>query len=307
MTTVLVTGATGAIGAHLVPTLRRRGVHVRAFVREPGKASGRLGPDVDLAVGDFTDPSSLATALTGVDRVFVNSADGPDKVAHENAVIDAAAKAGVDGIVKLSTVGAQAGSPLPGLNWHGHIENHLSGSGRPAVVLRANFLMSNLLAARDAIVQGQLPAPAGTARVSMIDPRDVIDAAAAVLTTERFHPHIHVLTGGQAVTYDDAAEAFSSATGRRVTYVDLPEETARKAWTEAGIPPWLVKHLTGAFRLIRESALAEITDTVTMLTDRPPRTVSAFAADHVGLVLGPGGHAENNRKPDPAVRTGRST
>jgi uncharacterized protein YbjT (DUF2867 family) len=288
MTTVLVTGATGAIGTQLVPALRQRGVHVRAFVRDRGKGSGRLGPDVDLAVGDFIDPSSLATALTGVDRVFINSADGPDKVAHESAVIDAAAKAGVDGIVKLSTVGAQPGSPLPGLDWHGHIEDHLSECGRPAVVLRANFLMANLLAARDAILHGQLPAPAGTGRVSMIDPRDVIDVAAAVLTADRFRPDIHVLTGGQAVTYHDAAAAISGATGRQVLYVDLPEDTAVQAWTAAGLPPWLVRHLTGAFRLIRDGALAEVTNTVTTLTGQPPRTVSAFAADQVDLVLSPG-------------------
>jgi uncharacterized protein YbjT (DUF2867 family) len=75
-TTVLVTGATGNVGTQVVIALQGRGVRVRAFVRDPGRAAA-LGPGVDLAVGDFADPASLAAAMEGVDRVFVTSADSP--------------------------------------------------------------------------------------------------------------------------------------------------------------------------------------------------------------------------------------
>ena len=105
--TVLVTGATGNVGSQVVHDLRGRGVPVRAFVRDPE----RLAVDVEAAVGDLSDPASIARALDGVDRVFLSSGDGPDKVAHEAAVVDAAAAAGVELIVKASTVMAKAGSP----------------------------------------------------------------------------------------------------------------------------------------------------------------------------------------------------
>ena len=121
MSTILVTGATGNVGAHVVRELRRRGSSVRALVRDAAVAAAALG-DVDLAVGDFGDPSSLRRAMHGVDRVFLTSADGPDKVAHESVVIDAAAAGWVQQIVKLSTVHARSGSPLPTFDWHGRIE-----------------------------------------------------------------------------------------------------------------------------------------------------------------------------------------
>src|SRR3712207_4887273 len=125
MTTVLVTGATGTIGAQVVRELQARAVPVRAFVRDPARAAARLGV-VELAVGDFADPASLRRAMEGVSRVFLSSADGPEKVAHGQAVIDAAAEAGVERIVKLSAINAQMDSPLPPFAWHGAIERHLN-------------------------------------------------------------------------------------------------------------------------------------------------------------------------------------
>jgi uncharacterized protein YbjT (DUF2867 family) len=116
--------------------------------------------DVEVVLGDFTAPNSLRDALAGVDRVFLTSANGPDEVAHEAAVIDAIVAASVRLLVKLSALGAQVGSPLPGLDWNGQIEQHLRQSGVPAVVLQSNLFMSNLFASADAVAAGALPAPA---------------------------------------------------------------------------------------------------------------------------------------------------
>jgi uncharacterized protein YbjT (DUF2867 family) len=89
------------------------------------------------------------------------------------------------GEIELSALGAQVGSPLPRLEWHGRIEQHLRHSGLPAVVLQANLFMSNLLASPDAIVGGTLPAPAGDGKVSYTGPADVAAVAAAVLIEGR--------------------------------------------------------------------------------------------------------------------------
>jgi hypothetical protein len=82
-------------------------VSVRAFVRGPDGAAEKLGDGVELAAGDFSDTVSLRRALEGMDNLFLTSADGPQEVEHETAVIDAAAR--LPRIVKLSMVG----SPLP--------------------------------------------------------------------------------------------------------------------------------------------------------------------------------------------------
>ena len=67
--TVLVTGATGFIGPHVVHELRAREVPVRALVRDPARASRLVAWGAELAVGDVTDPASLVAACEGVDAV----------------------------------------------------------------------------------------------------------------------------------------------------------------------------------------------------------------------------------------------
>jgi uncharacterized protein YbjT (DUF2867 family) len=274
--TVLVTGATGNVGSAVVRELLERGAAVRAFVRDPAAA---LPEGVELAVGDFEDPSSIRAALDGVDRVFLSSADGPRKVEHETAVIDAAA--GVELVVKASTLSARPGSPLKPFDWNGRSEAHLRGSGVPSVVLASGFYMTNLLAAAEPVrAQGVLPAPAGQGRIAMIDPRDVGAVAAAVLTGSGHEGRTYRLTGPEAIGYRQLASELAKATGAPVEYVDVPPDAAREGLAASGMPDWLVDHLDGAFALLRDGALEETTDTVRVITGRDPRSFAEFARDH---------------------------
>jgi uncharacterized protein YbjT (DUF2867 family) len=274
--TVLVTGATGNVGAAVVRELLERGAEVRAFVRDP---AAELPGGVERAVGDFEDPSSIRAALDGVDRVFLSSADGPRKVDHEAAVIDVAADAAL--IVKASTLGARVGSPLKPFDWNGRSEAHLRDSGVPWVVLASSFYMTNLLAAAEPVrAQGILPAPAAEGRIAMIDPRDVGAVAATVLTGSGHEGRTYRLTGPAALGYRDIAAELSKATGAGVQYVDVPPPAAREGLAAAGMPAWLVDHLDAVFALIRDGALEETTDTVRVITGREPRSFAAFARDH---------------------------
>lgn len=101
---ILVTGATGSIGRHLIRGLQARRVPLRAKVRD--EARGRqLG--VDFVVADFDDPASLATAMSNVDRLFLNGAgavpsSGPQPMIRQQlAAIDTAVTAGVTAIGKI--------------------------------------------------------------------------------------------------------------------------------------------------------------------------------------------------------------
>jgi len=68
---IVVTGATGQAGSEVVRALAARGDRVRAFVRDPGAAGGKLGEGVELAVGDLADPRSVRAALDGADTLFL--------------------------------------------------------------------------------------------------------------------------------------------------------------------------------------------------------------------------------------------
>jgi uncharacterized protein YbjT (DUF2867 family) len=276
MTTILVTGATGNVGSLVVRELCARGADVRALVRDP---QANLG-DVELAVGDFEDPASLRRALSGVDRVYLSAADGPRKVAHECAVIDAAAEAGVEQIVKLSAMHADPDSALPAFRWHGEIEAHLHRSGVPAVVLRPAFFMTNLLMVAEGVAHtGVLYAPTANRPVAMIDIRDVAAVAAVTLTADGHQKQTYELTGPDAITFADVAAAIAVATGRPVSYVDLTEEAARPRFEGAGLPDWLATHLAGVFGLIREGGFVRATDTVAAITRRPARDIAGFMRD----------------------------
>jgi uncharacterized protein YbjT (DUF2867 family) len=263
--TILVTGATGNVGRHLVRTLAASGTPVREFVRDRDRADG----------------TSLERALTGVDRMFLACGNVPGQVEFECAAIDAAAAAGVARLVKLSGPDASADSPLIFERWHGEIERHLAGSGLPAVLLRPRTYMTNLLAYAGSIAQtGMLFAPAGTAEISFVDPRDVAEAAAAALTGTGHDGRTYTLTGPEAITFERVAAALSAAADRPVTYVGVGDDQARQAMLAEGLPPMVVDAIVAIFASQRAGSMAGTTDTVRELTGRPPRPIADFAREN---------------------------
>ena len=127
--------------------------------------------------------------------------------------------------------------------------------------------------------EGVLAAPAGDGRIAMIDPRDTAAVAARILAEGGHSGSEHVLTGPEPIRFADAASLLTAVTRRHVEYVDVPDEAARAAFVAAGLPGWLVAHLSALFPLVRADALAETTGTVHALTGRPPRAFSDFATD----------------------------
>jgi len=281
---ILVTGATGTAGSQVVRALRARGAVLRAFVRDPERSRRILGDDVELAVGDFADRSSVRSALMGAQAVLLSCGDDPRRVEWETSAIDDAADSGVSRIVKLSTIGAGPGAPVAFWEWHGRVEEHLKSSRVPAVILQSSFYMSNLLAAAEQVASdGRLYAPAGGARVAMIDPRDVGAAAAAALMGAGEEGRTYVITGPEAVSWRQIAAQLSSATGRAVEFVDVPDEGARQGLIEAGVPDFVAEQLITIFGQLRQGVAEKATDGVFALTGTRPHTLAQFAREHAHL------------------------
>jgi uncharacterized protein YbjT (DUF2867 family) len=275
--TVLVLGATGMVGSHVARSLSDRGEPVRAFVRDPGRAAQMLGGTVPLAVGDLTEPATLDTALDGVDRVLLCLGNRPDQAHLEISVIDACRRAGVRRVVKISAKGAQVGSPVPFWDQHARIEDHLRRSGISSVILRPSTYASNLLASAQPVqAMGRLFAPAGTAPVAFIDPRDVAAVAVAALLDPAHDGHTYTLTGPEALTFAEVAERWSTVIGQPVEYVDIPDEAARAAMLEAGLPPWLTDGIVAVFGQLRHGVASTVNDQVQQILGRRPGAVGDF-------------------------------
>ena len=145
---ILVTGATGFVGRTLVEVLVARGKRVRALVHRPGREHSSIAKGVDLHVGDVTDPSSLRSAMEGVEAVVhlvavIRERGGAtfDGVNHQGTsnVAQAAREAGAGCLVHLSAVGAVDDHRFPYLRSKWRAEREVVESGVPYTVLRASI------------------------------------------------------------------------------------------------------------------------------------------------------------------------
>lgn len=278
MKKMLVTGATGNIGSKVVAELQKQNVSIRAFVRDPKKAEAMLGQSVELAVGDFADATSVRRALENVESVFLACSNDPRQVEYETSVIDAAVAAGVRRIVKLSALGAEVGSLVAFWDWHGKIEQHLRSVAPSAVILQPGFSMTNLFAAAEGIrYQGMLFAPAEGARISMIDPHDVASAAAVALTDNGHDGKTYILTGPEAIIYEQVARDLSVATGQTISFVAVPDEAAQQAIVASGMPEFVAEQIVAVFGALRRGAYNQTSNSVYNLTGHAPRSFAQFA------------------------------
>ena len=280
---ILVTGATGKVGSEVVRQLAAAGTPVRALVRDPVGASGIRLPGVEIVSGDLARPETLAPALAGVERVFLLTPAHRDMLEYESNVVDAAAASGARRIVKVSVAGGpDAGTQIGRWHWAG--EKKIESSGLDFTFLRPTLYMQQMLVyARSISLTGTFSAPLGTGAVAIVDARDVAAVAVRTLTEDGHSRHIYDVTGPEALTFDEAADAISQATGRSVSYVHVAPEYALKQMLSDGVPRWLADDMLVLFASFREGYGGAVSDTVARITGRPAGTFRQFAADYASV------------------------
>jgi uncharacterized protein YbjT (DUF2867 family) len=283
--TVLVTGATGNTGSALVERLLRRGVGVRAMVRTSAAAERFDDSAATPVVADFDDPRAVAAALAGVDRAYLVTPSSERAEAQQMRFAELAAAAGVRHLVKLSQFAAAADSPVRFLRYHAAVEQHIRGLGIGWTFLRPNLYLQGLLAMAGPIrAEGRFFAPIGDSRVSAVDVRDIADVAAAVLTEPGHDGATYSITGPAAVTHAEIAAAIGEATGRPVTFVDVPPAVFADQLRHV-LPAWQVEGLIEDYAHYARGEAAAVHDTVTSVTGHAPRTIIEFARDHKDAFL----------------------
>src|SRR5262249_50937076 len=152
------------------------------------------------------------------------------------AFVDAALRAGVKHIVKLSQYHASSDSPVRFLRYHAAVEQKVRDSGLAYTFLRPNLFMQSLLAFREPIMmQGAFYAAVGNAKVSIVDVRDIASTAVAALTEDGHEGKIYDITGPESLSHYEMAERLSSAIGRPVQFVDVPPESMREMLINVGL------------------------------------------------------------------------
>jgi uncharacterized protein YbjT (DUF2867 family) len=233
---ILIIGAGSRTGRELVRLLRVTGAPVRLLTRS--------APGPDEVIGDLADPASLDRAMKGADAVFLLSAAAAGELAWHRNAIEAAARAGVGHLVRSSILGADPASPARFVRDHGQADELLRASGVPFTILRPNFYMHNVteLWPPSLDPQGNYYAPAGEARISMVDARDVGAVAARVLAGEPAGQARDV-TGPEALSHAEAAVKLAATLGRPIRYVPVDDAAARSGMLAAGMGEWLTDGL----------------------------------------------------------------
>lgn len=272
--TVLVTGATGKVGRHLVRYLLDDGHHVRALTRRPVTAG--LPAEVDLRPGDPAQPDAVAEAARGADVAFWNWMGFDSSGASESV---GALASEVEHVVYLSAARLQHGTQgvMPGV-W-ADVEEAIRATGTDWTFLRAGGFAANTLGWAEAIRAGEpVPMPYPEAVRSSVHEADIAEAAWRCLVEPLHRGRAHEITGPEQLTQRQEAEAIGEAIGHPVGVLRQDIEEAREHYAA-----WSGREFADATLGYYATLVADperVSGDVEQITGHPARLFARWAADH---------------------------
>jgi uncharacterized protein YbjT (DUF2867 family) len=282
---ILVTGSTGTIGSQVLAHLQGRGVEVRALTRSPEKA--QIPSGVTPVRGDLADVDSLRSAFKGVSTLFLLAPNVADELTQAMLGLDIAREAGVKGIVYLSVFKAEAYADVPHFASKYTVEKMIEALDLPVSVLRPAYFIQNDMGQKDPLLNaGAYGSPVGAKGVSMVDIRDIGEAAAIELvrreqSAKPLGRETHPLVGPDRLTGNDLAGLWSEALGRSVRYggddLDVMEQRLRGM-----LPPWHALDMRLMFRRYQTDGAAATPEDIAQITGllgRAPRSYGDFTRD----------------------------
>ncbi len=281
---ILVTGATGNVGRHVVRCLLARGLNVLAADRDERRAAKIFGGNIATTALDFLDPSTWSPAVSGVAHMFLMRPPAIADVRKSlNPFVDFARQQGVDHVVFLSVAGAEKNSIVP----HRKVEDHLRTRGDHYTLLRPGFFAQNLDSAYrlDIVNDDRIYVPAGkTQPVNWIDVRDIAEVAALILQSPELHRGAaYTLTGPGAVPWVEVTSALSSVLGRPIRYEPASVLGYIRHLRRRGLPLGAVAVQTVLHFLLRFGQGATTDPALERLLGRPGRSIRDYIQDHAGL------------------------
>ncbi|WP_433323522.1 NmrA family NAD(P)-binding protein [Spirillospora sp. CA-294931] len=267
--TILVTGATGTVGRHVVQALIEAGAPVRALTRDPAKAD--LPDGVEVVAGDLTDPSGLAPAFAGVTAVHLINFAG-DAYAALTTGPEIVELAVTSGVRRVTILGGRE---------DGELEKLLDASELEVTRLNPVEFMRNTRQwwAASVAAGDEVRWPFGHQLSALVHEADIGAVAATVLMEGGHGGQTYTITGPEAITVTRKVELLSEAIGRDIRFVELTADQARAMWKSHGMPDEIAAFLIEALGNTPEEGYT-VVPTVERITGRPARTFAQWAAEN---------------------------
>lgn len=220
--TILVIGATGRVGHHVVDQLVSRNAKVRVLTRDASKAVFPI--DVEVAQGEILDLDSLRNAFKGIRTLFLLNAVTGDEFAQAIITLNIAKEAGVDRVVYLSVFDADRAVNVPHFAVKSGAERMLKAMDFSATILRPSYFIDNEVMIKDVVLDhGVYPMPIGNKGVAMVDARDIAAVAAIELIRRDEAPaklpiETINLVGPDTLTGEGIAAIWTEILGRPIAY-----------------------------------------------------------------------------------------
>ena len=282
--TILITGSTGVIGTEVLAHLQGHDFDVRALTRSPEKA--HLPAGVKAVQGDPADVDSMRKAMAGVGTLFLLVPGVADELTQAMLTLNVARDAGVKGIVYLSVYKGDDYVDVPHFAGKRTVERMIERLALPATILQPAYFIQNDLRQKDALLgSGIYGMPVGAKGISMVDTRDIGEAAARELLRREAAaaplPDVTCpLVGPDRLDGASLAALWSEVLDRPIRYGG-DDLDALEARMKTFSPNWLAYDLRLMMERYQSDGAAaspdEIARTTAVLGGRAPRSYRAFA------------------------------
>jgi uncharacterized protein YbjT (DUF2867 family) len=280
---ILVTGSTGVIGQQILKHLNGSGAEVRALTRTPEKAQFPAG--VTAVKGDLSDVDAVRQAINGVSTLFLLAPNAADELTQALQTLNVAREAGVKGVVYLSVFKGAEYVDVPHFTGKHTVERMIEHLDIPATVLRPAYFIQNDVRQKDPLLtHGVYGMPIGEKGISMVDVRDIGDAAAReLLRRERAGAPLpretYELVGPDVIDAKTVVSIWAEALGRPVRYggddLNVLEQRLKSA-----APAWLaydMRLMMGRYQQDGAVASKSEVERLAALLGRQPRSYRDFA------------------------------
>jgi len=273
---IVVTGSTGRVGGLVVRRLQNQRHPMRLLVRDPDRAPGIDGVEVEVA--DYGNPDALAKGLRKGDRVFMVSLwiGGDVRLELHRSFIDAAAKADVAHVVYLSFVNAGKTAIFSHAQEHGATEEMLRASGVPWTAIRNSMYADDIPGWFDP--DGVAREPGDAARMSFSYRPELADVIAVALTGTGHEGKVYNITTPESVSLQELSQIATEVTGDRYSYAPISDAEWIERWKAQGRPDWALEAGQTSYEALRAGEFDIVSDHYEKVAGQKPKTIAQIIA-----------------------------